>query len=101
MMFVIIIDDFHGPCAVNGNVSVAGHVKRVDHDDAFDALLFRKKTLTGHYFVLKFDLSWGIRTNMSKTEGIFLNLQCNCHTCTVAFIIIKLINHLTVSALGC
>ena len=36
------IDDFRGPCAVNGNVSVAGHVKRVDHDDAFDALLFRK-----------------------------------------------------------
>ena len=82
-----------------GNVSVAGHVKRVDHDDAFDALVFRKEILTGHYFVLKFDLSWGIRTNMSKTEGIFLNLQCNCHT--VAFIIIKLINHLTVSALGC
>ena len=42
------IDDFRGACAVKGNVSVAGHVKRVDHDDAFDALLFRKETLTGH-----------------------------------------------------
>ena len=24
-------------CAVKGNVPVAGHVKRVDHGDAFDA----------------------------------------------------------------
>ena len=29
--------------------------------------------------MLKFDLSWGIRTNIGKTEGIFLNLQCDCH----------------------
>ena len=73
------IDDFRGACAVKGNGAVAGHVKRVDHDDVFDALLFRKETLTRHYFILKFDFSWGIRTNMGKTEGIFLNLQCNCH----------------------
>ena len=29
---------------------------------------------------------------MGKTEGIFLNLQCNCHI--VGSIIIKLSNHL-------
>ena len=46
-----------------------------------------------HYFILKFDLSCGIRTNMGKTEGIFHNLQCDCHR--VASIFIKLINHLT------
>ena len=74
-----LIDDFRGACAVKGNGAVAGHVKRVDHDDVFDALLFREETLTRHYFILKFDFSWGIRTNMGKTEGIFLNLQCNCH----------------------
>ena len=32
---------------------------------------------------------------MGKTEGIFLNLQCNCHI--VGSIIIKLINHRTIS----
>ena len=31
------IDLFRGACAVKGNVQVAGHVKRVDHGDAFDA----------------------------------------------------------------
>ena len=55
---------FRGACAVKGNVPVAGHVKRVDYGDAFDALLFHKETLTGQYFILKFDLSWGIKTNM-------------------------------------
>ena len=93
------IDDFRGACAVKGNGAVAGHVKRVDHDDVFDALLFRQETLTRHYFILKFDFSWGMRTNMGKTEGIFLNLQCNCHI--VGFIIIKLINHRTISVHGC
>ena len=90
------IDDFRGACAVKGNGAVAGHVKRVDHGDVFDdALLFREETLTRHYFILKFDFSWGIRTNMGKTEGIFLNLQCNCHI--LGSIIIKLINHRTIS----
>ena len=46
----IIIGDFRGACAVKGNGAVAGHVKRVDHDDVFDALLFREETLTRHYF---------------------------------------------------
>ena len=93
------IDDFRGACAVKGNGAVAVHVKRVDHDDVFDALLFREETLTRHYFILKFDVSWGISTNMGKTEGIFLNLQCNCHI--VGSIIIKLINHRTISVHGC
>ena len=93
------IDDFRGACAFKGNGAVAGHVKRVDHDDVFDALLFREETLTRHYFKLKFDFSWGIRTNMGKTEGIFLNLQCNCHI--VGSIIIKLIIHRTISVHGC
>ena len=93
------IDDFRGACAFKGNGAVAGHVKRVDHDDVFDALLFREETLTHHYFKLKFDFSWGIRTNMGKTEGIFLNLQCNCHI--VGSIIIKLIIHRTISVHGC
>ena len=35
---------------------------------------------------------------MGKTEGIFLNLQCNCHI--VESIIIKLINHRTISVHG-
>ena len=35
------IDDFRGACAFKRNGAVAGHVKRVDHDDVFDALLFR------------------------------------------------------------
>ena len=93
------IDDFRGACAVKGNGVVAGHVKRVDHDDVFDALLFREETLTRHYFILKFDFSWGIRTYIGKTEGIFLNLQCNCHI--VGSIILKLINHRTISVHGC
>ena len=95
----LLIDDFRGACAFKGNGAVAGHVKRVDHDDVFDALLFREETLTRHYFKLKFDFSWGIRTNMGKTEGIFLNLQCNCHI--VGSIIIKLIIHRTISVHGC
>ena len=33
---------------------------------------------------------------MGKTEGIFLNLQCNCHI--VGYIIIKLINHRIMAA---
>ena len=56
-------------------------------------MTFRLKTLMGHYFILKFDLSWGVRTNMGKREGIFLNLQCDCHR--VASIFIKLINQHT------
>ena len=94
-----VIDDFRGACAIKGNGAVAGHVKRVDHDDVFDALLFREETLTRHYFILKFDFSWGIRTNMDKTEGIFLNLQSNCHI--VGSRILKLINHRTISVHGC
>ena len=68
------------------------HVKRVDHG-CFQRMTLRQETLTGHYFILKFDLSWGIRTKMGKTEGIFLNLQCDCHR--VASIFIKRINHYT------
>ena len=45
-----LIDDFRGACAFKGNGAVAGHVKGVDHDDVFDALLFREETLTRHYF---------------------------------------------------
>ena len=32
----------------------------------FRAFLFRYETLTGHYFIFKFDLSLGIRTNMGN-----------------------------------
>ena len=52
--FAALIDDFCGACAVKGNGAVASHVKRVDHDDVFDALLFREETLTRHYFILIF-----------------------------------------------
>ena len=75
-----------------GNVLVAGRTSSVSttkmlwtNDVSFENV--------DHYFILKFDLSWGIRTNMGKHEGIFLNLQCNCHR--VASIFIKLINQLT------
>ena len=33
----VSIDLFRGPCAVKGNVQVAGHVKRVDHGAVFYA----------------------------------------------------------------
>ena len=46
LLFQFTIDDFHGACAVKGNGAVAGHVKRVDHGNVFDALLFREETLT-------------------------------------------------------
>ena len=35
--FKCIIDLFRGACAFKENVQVAGHVKRVDHGDAFHA----------------------------------------------------------------
>ena len=43
MKYRILIDDFRGACAVKGNVQVAGHVKRVDHGDAFNARRYVKK----------------------------------------------------------
>ena len=66
------------------------HVKRIDTEmlSTHDVAL---RTLTVHYFMFKFDLSWGIRTKMGKTEGIFLNLQCDCHR-VLASMFIKLIN---------
>ena len=36
--------------------------------------------------MLKFDFSLGIMTNMGTTEGIFLNLQCDCHRVASIFI---------------
>ena len=78
-----------------GKSPVAGRVKHVDHADAFAALLFHKEMLTGNYFILKLGLSWGIRTNMGKTEGIFLNLQCNCHRVASIILFIKHINQRT------
>ena len=59
----------------------------------FQRMTLCVETLTGHYFMFKFDFSWGIRTKMGKTEGIFLNLQCDCHR--VASMLIKLINLFT------
>ena len=40
----------------------------------------------GHYFILKFDFSLGFMTNMIKTEGIFLNVQRDCHRVASIFI---------------
>ena len=37
----------------------------------FRAFLFRKETLTSHYFIFKFDLSLGIRTNMGQLRAFF------------------------------
>ena len=88
MVFVhYLIDDFRGACAVKGNVQVAGRTSSVS---TTQMLSTHDETLTVHYFMFKFDLSWGIRTKMGKTEGIFLNLQCDCHR--VASMFIKLIN---------
>ena len=36
-IMIITIDDFRGACAVKGKVPVAGHIKRVDYGDTFDA----------------------------------------------------------------
>ena len=33
-----------------------------------------------------FDLSWGIGTNFGKTEGIYLNVQCDCHSVASIFL---------------
>ena len=68
-----IIDDFRGACAVKRNVPVAGHVvtSSVSTAETFSRVLFRKETLTGHYFIFKFDLSLGIRTNMGKLREFF------------------------------
>ena len=38
-----IIDLFRGACAVKGNVQVAGHVKRINLGDVFDAWRFVRK----------------------------------------------------------
>ena len=84
------IDDFRGACAVKGNVQVAGRTSSVSTTEMLSTHDVTLKTLTVHYFMFKFDLSWGIRTKMGKTEGIFLNLQCDCHR--VASMFIKLIN---------
>ena len=59
----------------------------------FQRMTLRYETLTRHYFISKFDFSWVTMTNMGKTEGIFLNLQCDCHR--VASIFLKLINQRT------
>ena len=67
----ITIDDFRGACAVKGNGAVAGHVKRVDHDEVFDALLFREETLTRHYFILKFDFSRASGPTLAKLREYF------------------------------
>ena len=40
---IITIDDFRRACAVKGNVQVGGHLKRVDHGDAFNACRYVKK----------------------------------------------------------
>ena len=84
------IDDFRGACAVKGNVQVAGRTSSVSTTEMLSTHDVTLKTLTVHYFMFKFDLLWGIRTKMGKTEGIFLNLQCDCHR--VASMFIKLIN---------
>ena len=84
------IDDFRGACAVKGNVQVAGRTSSVSTTEMLSTHDVTLKTLTVHYFMFKFDLSWGIRTKMGKTEGIFLNLQCDCHI--VASMFIKRIN---------
>ena len=47
---------------------------------------FRLGDVDGRYFILKFDFSLGIMTNMGTTEGIFLNLQCDCHRVASIFI---------------
>ena len=88
-----LIDAFRGACAVRGNVQIAGRTSSVSTTEMLSTHDVTLKTLTGHYFIFKFDLSWGIRNKMGKTEGIFLNLQCDCHR--VASIFIKLINHYT------
>ena len=71
MQSTATIDDFRGACAVKGNVQVAGQGQACRPRRHFRAFLFRKETLTGHYFIFKFDLSLGIRTNMGKLREFF------------------------------
>ena len=89
----VSIDDFRGACAVKENVQVAGRTSSVSTRRCFQRMTLRQETLTGHYFILKCDLSWGIRTKMGKTERRFLNSHCDCHR--VVSIFIKRINHYT------
>ena len=65
------IDDFRGACAFKGNGAVAGHVKRVEHDDVFDALLFREETLTRHYFKIKFNFHGASGPTWAKLREYF------------------------------
>ena len=69
------IDGIRGACAVKGKVQVAGHVKRVDHGDTFDALLLRKETLTGHYFILKFDFFDALLLRKETLTGHYFILK--------------------------
>ena len=86
-----IIDDFRGACAVKGNVQVAGRTSSVLTTEMLSTHDVTLRIVDGSLFnMFKFDLSWGIRTKIGKTEGIFLNLQCDCHR--VASMFIKLIN---------
>ena len=49
-------------------------------------MTLRQETLAGHYLIFKFDFSWVTMTDMGKTEGIFLNLQCDCYRVASVFI---------------
>ena len=50
LCITVPIDDFRGACAVKGNVQVAGHVKRVDHGDAFNGASGPKWAKLKEYF---------------------------------------------------
>ena len=83
-------DDIRGACAVKGNVQVAGRTSSVSTTEMLSTHDVTLRNVDGSLFHVHIDLSWGIRTKIGKTEGIFLNLQCDCHR--VASMFIKLIN---------
>ena len=59
------IDDFRGACAVKGNAQVAGRTSSVSTTEMLSTHDVTE-TLTVHYFMFTFDLSWGIRTKIGK-----------------------------------
>ena len=85
------IDYFRGACAVKGNVQVAGRTSSVSTTEMLSTHDVTLRNVDGSLFHVQILFVMGHRrTEMGKTEGIFLNLQCDCHR--VASMFIKLIN---------
>ena len=87
------IDDFRGACTVKGNVQVAGRTSSVSTTEMLSTHDITLRNVDVSLFHVQIWFVMGHQDQMGKTEGVFLNLQCDCHR--VASMFIKLINHYT------